>query len=135
MRVHAIFDGQYRDAVMQSAGLLATRGLGMVPLGAVELGDTVMVRFALYGIRPDQVEVTVDRQHLTIRADSQSKVIELSAPVQAGGAVALYRHGVLSLILPEAGQQNSASATDTVTAQSEQSFPASDAPAWPSRRY
>lgn len=133
MLVHAIFDRQYRDAVMQSAGLLATRGLGIVPLGAGELGDAVIVRFALNGIPPGQVEVTVDRRHLTIRADSQSQAFELPAPAQARGATALCRHGVLSLILPEAGQQNSASATDTVTAQSEQSFPASDAPVWPSR--
>lgn len=133
--VRATLDRQYRDAVMQSAGLLATRGLGVVALGADDLADAVVVRFALNGIRPDQVEVSVDRQDLTIRADSGSQTIGLPAPVQAAGACVHYRHGVLSLILRKANQQNSASATDPVTAQSEQSFPASDAPAWPSRRY
>ena len=131
--VRATLDRQ-RDAVMQSAGLLATRGLAIVARPADELADAMVVRFALNGIRPDQVEVTVDRQNLTVRADSQSQAIELPASVQARGAVALYRHGVLSLILRREKQQNSASAADPVTAQSEQSFPASDAPAWPSRR-
>ena len=133
--VRAMLDRQYRDAVMQSARLLATRGLGVVALGADDLADAVVVRFALNGIRPDQVEVSVDRQDLTIRADSQSQTIGLPAPVQARGAVAFYRHGVLSLFLRRANQLDSVAATDTVTAQSEQSFPASDAPAWPSRRY
>jgi hypothetical protein len=133
--VRATLDRQYRDAVMQSAGLLRACGLGIVPRGAEESADAIIVRFALNGIRPDQVEVSLDRQDLTIRADSQSQTIELPAPVKARATIALYRHGVLSLILRKANQQNSASATDTVTAQSEQSFPASDAPAWPSRRY
>jgi HSP20 family molecular chaperone IbpA len=126
--VRATLDRQYRDAVMQSIGLLAARTLGRLPIYVAELAEAVLVRVVLGGILPDQLEVTLDRENLTIRVDLKSQTVALPAAVQAAGAYAHYRDGVLSLILPKANQQKLGSVTDTVTAQSEQSFPASDAP-------
>ncbi|MDQ6671566.1 MAG: hypothetical protein M3069_12605 [Chloroflexota bacterium] len=131
--VRATLDRQYRDAVMQSTGLRAASVLGVLPHDVAELGDAVIVRLGMGGVRPDQLEVTLDRKRLTVRADSLSQTVALPTPVQAAGALAQYRHGVLSLILRKANQPRLGSADDTVTAQSEQSFPASDAPSWPSR--
>jgi HSP20 family molecular chaperone IbpA len=128
--VRATLDRQYRDAVMQSAGLLATSGLGVLPVEVAEFGDAVIVRLTLNGIRLDQLEVTVDRQSLSVRIDSQSEAVELPAAVQVADVLALYRHGVLSLILRKASPRTPRSPTDTVTPQPEQSFPASDAPTW-----
>ncbi len=130
--VRATLDRQYRDAVMQSTGLLAARTLGLLPVHVAELAEAVLVRVVLGRIQPDQLEVTLDRENLTIRVDLKSQTVALPAAVEAAGAYAHYRYGVLSLILRKANQQKLGSARDTVTAQSEQSFPASDAPSWPS---
>jgi HSP20 family protein len=79
--------------------------------------DAIQVEAALPGIKPEEVEVTVDGDILTIKGtwkteDRQedagyvhrelSRVITLPSPVRASESTAAFKDGMLTLTLPKA---------------------------------
>lgn len=105
------------------AGSLLPSMRGMVPLDVIEKGDSFEVRASLPGINPDDVQITVQGETLTIRGDTTSgdqerneeswilrerrsgsfyRSVTLPAPLDADRATAKFDNGVLVLNIPKA---------------------------------
>lgn len=102
---------------------LASGGSALVlPLDISETDDAFVVRASLPGVKPEEVQVTVHGDTLTIQAETQAdeekqgetwhlrerrhgtfrRTVTLSVPVDADRAEAEHDHGVLRLTLPKA---------------------------------
>lgn len=96
---------------------------GHVPIQAVRRGDEIRICFDLPGVRPDDVELTIDRNMLTVEAtrtpvaaeddevllDEQTtttfrRQVSLSDTFDASKAEASFEHGVLTVRIPLAEQ-------------------------------
>jgi HSP20 family protein len=95
-----------------------------LPLDVVETANEFIVRASLPGIRPEDVDITVHGETLTIRAVSRpeeerpgltwhlrerrfgtaQRSLALSAPIDSERADARFDHGVLTLTLPKSEQ-------------------------------
>lgn len=131
----------FQESFVRFGGTLASAGLTYVPLDISESSDAYNVHASLPGARPEDVEVTVHGNVLTIRGESRAeeeqagqswvvrerragtvqRSIMLPTPVDPEGATARYEHGVLVLTLPKAArapkrqiQVNAAADTDGV---------------------
>jgi len=98
----------------------ANRG---VPMDAFRRGESVIVQFDLPGVDPDSIDLTVERNVLTLRAERRHDRQEGDEPIVAerpqgtytrqlflgetldhGRIDASYDHGVLTVIIPVAEQ-------------------------------
>jgi HSP20 family protein len=97
-------------------------GGGWFPLDVKETGDQIEVRASMPGIKPDDVQITVHGDTLTIRGESKmeeerqdenwvirehrsgsfQRVITLPTPVKSDQAEARMENGMLTLRLPKA---------------------------------
>lgn len=105
------------------AGSLLPSMRGTVPLDVIEKGDSFEVRASLPGINPDDVQVTVQGETLTIRGDTAGeqqerkeenwilrerrsgsfyRSVTFPAPLDADRATAKFEQGVLVLNIPKA---------------------------------
>jgi HSP20 family protein len=94
-----------------------------VPMDAVRHGDQIFINFDLPGVDPDAIDVTVERDVLTISATRRFERAEgdevlanerpqgtvtrrvlLGESLDAGRLEAAYDHGVLSITIPVAEQ-------------------------------
>jgi HSP20 family protein len=95
---------------------------GAVPLDITSTADALVVDAALPGIRPEDVEITVEDGTLTIRAESQeerrdtegetlvseirrgsvTRAVALPSGLEADKASATFENGVLHLSIPKA---------------------------------
>jgi len=101
----------------------AARRPQLMPMDAVRRGHTVELRFDLPGVSPESLDVTVERNVLTVRAErswSPQDGEEILANERAQGSVARqvmlgesldtdrldaqYEHGVLVIAIPVAEQ-------------------------------
>ena len=108
----------YRDFTEQLRGPLSGRG---VPMDAVRRGDSVIVGFDLPGVDPGSIDVTVDRNVLTVKAERQAdrqegdevliaerphgsytRQLFLGDTLDTERIEAEYRDGVLTLTIPVA---------------------------------
>jgi HSP20 family protein len=90
-----------------------------MPMDAYRDGDRLLIRFDLPGVNPEQIELTVDRESLTVRAERQwkpaegqeiivaerpqgtfSRQLTLGANLDGDALQASYEHGVLTLTIP-----------------------------------
>jgi HSP20 family protein len=101
--------------------LLSTIRPDAIPLDVVEREDSYIVRAALPGVNPDDIEVVVQGERLTLRAEvkeeqeqrgdnglvrelrtgSLQRTISLPSPVSSDKAEAKVENGVLTLRLPK----------------------------------
>jgi HSP20 family protein len=115
-------DRLFRDSFVHSRGTLAPTGPGSFALDLVENPDTFVVRAALPGIKPEDIEITAQGNTLTLRGQSQveeeragqtwllrerqsgffQRSLTLPTPITADQAEAQYEHGMLTLTLPKA---------------------------------
>jgi|SRR4051812_8077108 HSP20 family protein len=110
---------QFDRLVQQMAGTTARPA--MMPMDAWRDGNEFVVQFDLPGVDPDAIDLTVERNVLTVRAErARSAGVELAIserPVgvftrqlflgetlDAGGLQATYDAGVLTLRIPVAEQ-------------------------------
>jgi HSP20 family protein len=97
-------------------------GEGYVPLDLYETDDAVVVRAALPGVKPEDVDITIAGETLTIRGESKhaeegkkrnyywqeswygsfARSVALPAQVEADKADAVFENGVLKLTIPKA---------------------------------
>ncbi len=117
-------DRLFRDSFVHSRGTLAPAGQGSFALDLAETADTFVVRAALPGIKPEDVEITAQGNTLTIRGQSQveeerqgqnwllrerqsgsfQRSLTLPTPITADQAEAQYENGILTLTLPKADE-------------------------------
>jgi HSP20 family protein len=130
-----------------------------IAIDAIERDDAFEVRAALPGVRPEDVEVTVQGERVTIRAEARAaeevpadnwlmrehrfgvmqRSITLPVPVSSENAEARIENGVLSLRLPktqgvEARRINVASSSAPSTSPIPQPVATQSAPGTPSNK-
>jgi len=192
MTLRDAVDRLFQQSVVRPGNLLAGLRQDAVPVDVAETDDTVRVRASIPGVKPEDLQVTIQGNMLTIGGESKAeeekegeqwlvrehrygefrRTVELPAAVDADAAEARCEHGVLTLTLPKlqaaqprrinigkggattvadrptvsngdtppspassamSNQTGSADHTaggDRVTAESQESFPASDPPSW-----
>lgn len=110
-----------QDSFVRPGGMSAQSGLSALPLDVSETENEFVVKASLPGIKPDDVQITVHGDTLTIRGESKveeekkgehwhirerrsgafQRSLSLSAPVDSDKAQADFEHGVLTLRLPK----------------------------------
>ena len=111
----------FQDSFVRPGGMPAHSGLSALPLDVSETENEFVVKASLPGIKPDDVQITVHGDTLTIRGESKmeeekkgehwhirerrsgvfQRSLSLSAPVDSDKAQADFEHGVLTLTLPK----------------------------------
>lgn len=97
-------------------------GEGYFPVDLLETGDEIVVKASLPGIKPEDIDISVTGQVLTLKGESKEETEEeaqnfyrrerrhgtyvrqfsLPSEVDADKAAATFEHGVLRLTLPKA---------------------------------
>ena len=110
-----------QESFVRPGGLQGQDGHGTLPLDVVEMEDEFVVKASLPGVKPEDVQITVHGDTLTIRGESKAeqekkgeqwhlrerrfgsfqRSVALSTPVDSDRAQAHYEHGVLTLTLPK----------------------------------
>ncbi len=100
------------------------QAVAALPLDLVETENEFIVKASLPGVKPDDVQITVHSDTLTIRGTLKSeeekkgdhwhlrerrsgafqRTVSLSTPIDSDRANAKFEHGVLTLSLPKAEQ-------------------------------
>jgi HSP20 family protein len=91
-----------------------------LPLDVYTTADEIVITASLPGLTPDEVDISIDGDVLTIRGEMRgplenvdylfqerahgtfARKLTLNVPVQADKAEAVFEHGVLTLTLPKA---------------------------------
>jgi HSP20 family protein len=115
-------DRLLQQGVMRPGQLLSSMRPEAIPLDVVERDDAFVVKAAIPGVKPEDVEVVVQGERLTIRAECLAdeehhgdnwllreqragrtqRTITLPSAVSSDRAEAKVEHGVLTLRLPKA---------------------------------
>ena len=110
-----------QESFVRPGTLPADGGPAMLPLDISENDNEFIVKASLPGIRPEDVQITVHGDTLTIRGETKAeqekkdehyhlrerryglvqRTVKLSAPVRADEAKADFENGVLTLTLPK----------------------------------
>jgi len=191
MTLRDAVDRLFQQSVVRPGNLLAGLRQDSIPIDVAETENAVRVRASIPGVKPEDLQVTIQGNMLTISGESKAeaeregeqwhvrehrygefrRTMELPAAVDADAAEARCENGVLTLTMPKvqaaqprrinigksaASRSGPASATsgstapapptpatstttgsadhtaggDRVTAESQESFPASDPPSW-----
>jgi|SRR5947209_3999518 len=121
MTLRDAMDRLLQQGVMRPGQLLSSMRPDAIPLDVVERDDAFVVKAALPGVKPEDVEVVVQGERLTIRADCQGdeeqpgdnwlmreqrygrcqRSVTLPSAVSSERAEAKVEHGVLTLRLPK----------------------------------
>jgi HSP20 family protein len=118
-------DRLFDDNFFRPYGYAANGGdVGRLPLDVRASGDALIVEASLPGIKPEDVDITVENGTLTIRAEDRTernedengwvvreisrgsvmRSVTLPTGLEADKAEATFEHGVLKLRLPKAEQ-------------------------------
>ncbi|HET6663302.1 MAG TPA: Hsp20/alpha crystallin family protein [Acidimicrobiales bacterium] len=111
------------DRVAEQVDQVFRRGTSVMPMDAVRRGDRVFVNFDLPGVDPDSIDLTVERDMLTVTATRRFEKSEgdevlaserpqgtftrrvlLGESLDTSQLEAAYDHGVLSVTIPVAEQ-------------------------------
>jgi HSP20 family protein len=115
-------DRLFEDSFVRPRQFGFTEGAAGLPLDITNTTDALVVDASLPGIRPEDVEITVEDGTLTIRAESSSerettegevliseirrgsvsRAIALPSGLEPDKATATFEHGVLHLSIPRA---------------------------------
>jgi HSP20 family protein len=116
-------DRLFEDSFVRPRGVgFATEFGASLPLDVTNTADALLVEAALPGVRPEDVEITVEDGTLTIRAESKderdetqgetiireirrgsmSRAVTLPSGLEADKATATFENGVLHLTFPRA---------------------------------
>jgi len=118
-----MMDRLFEDAFVTPRGALTTRG-GELALDMYETKDDVVVRTALPGVKPEDVDITITGDTLTIRGETQQqdedkegnylrrersygefvRSITLPSGLQVDKADASFNNGELTLKIPKSEQ-------------------------------
>lgn len=126
MTLRDAMDRLFQESFVRPTSALLGRGAttGAVPLDIRETDDGYEVDATLPGVRPEDVQITVEGDTLTIRGETRNeqerkdqnyitrerhsgsfyRSVTLPAPINADQAQASFEHGILHLTLPKAEQ-------------------------------
>jgi HSP20 family protein len=110
-----------QESFIRPGGASLPAGFSSMPLDIGENEDEFVIRASLPGVRPEDVQITVHGDTLTIRGESKSeeekkgehwhlrehrhgtfqRAVPLATPVDSDKAQAHFEHGVLTLTLPK----------------------------------
>jgi len=110
-----------QESFVRPTGMPGQNGHATLPLDVSETEDAFVVKASLPGIRPEDVQVTVHGDTLTIRGETKAeeekkgehwhlrerrfgafqRSVALATPVNSDQAQATFEHGVLTLTLPK----------------------------------
>lgn len=115
---------QAMDRLFEDSFVRAPRGLDggtyYLPLDIYTTKDSVIIRASVPGVKPEEVEITVEGSTVTIRGETKvppeegtfllqeqrygpfTRAIDLAIPVQPDKAEAKFENGVLTLTVPKA---------------------------------
>lgn len=147
MAMREAMERMFQESWLSQSGVLGAHGHGSLPLDVADQENQYVVHATLPGIKPEDVQITVHGDTLTIRGEQRAseerrdpnqnwimrerrgasfyRAIALPAPVNADQANAEYENGVLTLTLPKAGPARATKITVT-GAQPSRSIPATD---------
>ena len=114
-------DRLFEDSFVRPGGWTADGNGGVLPLDIYRTDEALIVEAALPGVKPEDVQVTVEGDTLTIAGECRdehsqdergyvfrelrrgtfSRTVQLPNDVAADRAQAHYEHGVLALTLPK----------------------------------
>jgi HSP20 family protein len=112
----------FQESFVRPGGPLSGTGALSLPLDVSETENEFVIKASLPGVKPEDVQITVHGDTLTIRAETKSdeeksgehwhlrerrfgtfqRSVALGTPVSADKATAHHEHGVLTLTLPKA---------------------------------
>src|ERR1051326_2945737 len=121
MTIRDAMDRWLQQSLSGTGQLLSTLRPDSIPIDLVEHDTAFEVRAAVPGVKPDDVEVTVQGERVAIRAEARGepdkpganwlmrehrfgmmqRSITLPSPVSSDKAEARIEHGVLTLMLPK----------------------------------
>jgi len=110
-----------QESFIRPGSVSGSDGFAALPIDVAETNDAFVVRASLPGVKPEDVQITVQGDTLTIRGESKGeeerkgehwhvrerrfgsfqRSVTLSTPVNSEQAQAHYEHGVLTLTLPK----------------------------------
>jgi HSP20 family protein len=113
----------FQDSFVRPGGT-ASGGHAGFPIDVAETDNEFVVLAALPGVKPDDVQITVHGETVSIRGQSKAeeeqkgknwllrerthgtfqRSLALTAPIDSNKAVARFDHGILTLTLPKAEQ-------------------------------
>jgi HSP20 family protein len=123
MSLRSAMDRLFEDSfVRRSPGPLFETGAASMPLDVTRSADALVIEAALPGIKPDDVEITVEDGTLSIRGEYRderrdgegeslvseirrgtiSRSLALPTGLEPDKATATFEHGVLTLRIPKA---------------------------------
>jgi HSP20 family protein len=121
MTIREAMDRWFQQGISGTGQLLSNLRPDSIPIDLIEHEDSFEIRAAVPGVKPDDIEVTVQGERVSIRAESRlaneehgdnwlmrehrygmmQRAITLPSPVSSDRAEARIEHGVLSLRLPK----------------------------------
>ena len=114
----------FRESFIRPSSVPGQQGPGLLPLDVSETENEFVVTASLPGVKPEDVQVTVHGDTLTIHGESKveeekkgqrwhlrerrygqfQRSLSLATPVDSDKAQAKFEHGVLTLTLPKSEQ-------------------------------
>ena len=115
----------FRESFIRPSNVAGGQGgPGLLPLDVTETENEFVVKASLPGLKPEDVQITVHGETLTIRGESRAeeekkgqrwhlrerrfgqfqRSLALTTPVDPDKAQATFEHGVLTLTLPKSEQ-------------------------------
>jgi HSP20 family protein len=111
----------FQESFVRPTSLFTQDGLAVLPLDVTETADKFVIKASVPGVKPEDVQITVQGDTLTIRGECRSeeektgerwhlrerhfgsfqRSVSLPAPVDSDKAQASYEYGVLTLTLPK----------------------------------
>jgi len=120
MTLRQAMDRLFEDSFVRAGRLLDVGTAAYLPVDVYTTRDAVVIRASVPGVNPDDMEITVEGDTVTIRGEFKpaqeegnyllqerrygpfARSIELSIPVQADKADAVFKNGLLTLTIPKA---------------------------------
>ncbi len=122
MTLRNAMDRLFEESFVRPSRLWPERGVGELPLDVYQTANDVVVKAALPGVKPEEVDISITGDTLTIKGEHKeeqevkdedyfykerrygafSRSVPIPVQVKSDKAEAVFENGVLTLTLPKA---------------------------------